>query len=173
MDWEMAALGAGFMLVQARALTSLTLLYGSTWLVGAAVIAGTMALSGAANALVAARPPARRWPAYVLALGAVLAMTAPLGSVLLGLPFGTRILAGTLLAVLPVLFSGVAFSSALAKSGNTARALGSNLVGCVFGGAAEAASLVWGIGSLGLLAALFYAAAWKAGAKGVDGNQRP
>jgi hypothetical protein len=164
LDWEMAFLGAGFMLVQVRALTSLTLVYGSTWTVNAGVMAGILALSGAANAFVAIQPVRRRWVPYVLALAAVMAMSVVPPGALLALGYSGRAAAGTLLAVLPVLFSGMAFSAALAGRPDTASALGSNLVGCVFGGALEAVSLVWGIGSLSAVAAMIYVLAWRSGA---------
>ncbi|MGZ5061610.1 MAG: hypothetical protein ACXWBL_02890 [Usitatibacter sp.] len=39
-DWQMFLLGAGFMLLETRAVTELSLLFGSTWVVNTSVFAG-------------------------------------------------------------------------------------------------------------------------------------
>ena len=46
---------------------------------------------------------------------------------------------------------------------DSARFLGSNLLGAVLGGFLEYASLVWGVRALALLALALYALAWLAG----------
>jgi membrane-bound acyltransferase YfiQ involved in biofilm formation len=85
--------------------------------------------------------------------------------VLSGLPFGARASVGTLLVVLPLFFAGIVFATSFAKRKNASLAFGSNLIGAVIGGAAEAASIAWGIRSLTLLALAFYVASWIAHAR--------
>ncbi len=76
------------------------------------------------------------------------------------LPFHWRALLGTLLVVLPLFFAGIVFARSFSQKKNTAAAFGSNLIGAVIGGAAEAASLAWGIRSLTIIALLFYLTSW-------------
>ena len=52
-------MGAGFLLIETRGVTALSLLFGSTWLVNAAVFAGILLLALVANEVVARRRRAR------------------------------------------------------------------------------------------------------------------
>jgi Flp pilus assembly pilin Flp len=57
-------------------------------------------------------------------------------------------------------FAGVIFSEALRRAKETAQPLASNLSGAVVGGMLEYGSILWGIKSLYLIAAVVYIGAW-------------
>ena len=75
---------------------------------------------------------------------------------LAALPVVARIGAIVMLVSLPMLASGVLFACSLARTGSADRALASNLVGAMFGGMAEYASMIVGLRLLLLLAVVFY-----------------
>ena len=152
-------LGVGFLLLETRAVTQLSLLFGSTWLVVAVVVTVFLCMALAANALVI-----RIKPNIHLCYGAIL-LTICLGmvlpySLLAGSPMVIRILAAALGAALPVFFSGMVFSSALKQSASPTAALALNLLGAVIGGVLENAVMIGGIPLVGGLALLSYAVAW-------------
>jgi hypothetical protein len=149
-------MGAGFLLLETRGVTALSLLFGSTWLVNAAVFAGILLLALVANEVVARRRRARVEPLFAALLAAVILVWAIPPSALTGLPLVTRGLTGGLVNGLPVGFAGVIVSMLLARSPNPTAALGSNLVGAVVGGCLEYLSMVAGLRALALLAFALY-----------------
>ncbi len=155
-DGQMAALGAGFLLIEVRGMAALALLFGSTWIVTAIVITMilVMALLGNGIASVWTRPPVRLL--YVLLWAAVLLNFAIPPSAFLEWGKLARCLAGGALVALPLCFSGVIFSVAFRDTVDKEGALGSNLLGAVAGGMSEYASMMTGIRALSLLALFYY-----------------
>ena len=152
-------LGAGFMLIEAKAITELALVFGSTWQVTSAVIAAVLIMAFLSNMVVSRLRPARSVPAYAL-LGLAIAagMLVPV-SVYAGLaPVAGKALAAAHLT-LPLLFAGFIFSTELRRSVDLSAALGSNLVGAMAGGLLEYNSLRFGFNALGAVALALYAAA--------------
>jgi hypothetical protein len=162
-DWNMAALGAGFLLVETKAIAELSLLFGSTWIVNVFVMAGVFVMVLAANAAVRAGAGKRLDGVYVLIGVSLLFWFLIPRASLNSLAYWPRAAVGTGLAVLPIAFAGVAFSSEFARRANPTRAFGFNLIGAVAGGALEALSLAIGIRGLSLLALACYAVAWGQG----------
>jgi len=160
LDLHFVALGAGFMLLETRGLCVVALHLGSTWGVNAAVFAGVLSMSLLATVAAAWRLAAGRTGlpglAYlVLGILLVLNFVIPAGT-LAALPVVVRIGAIVMLVSLPMLASGVLFACSLARTGGADRALASNLVGAMFGGMAEYASMIVGFRMLLLLAVVFY-----------------
>jgi len=152
-------LGVGFLLLETKAVTQLSLLFGSTWLVVAVVVTVFLFMALAANAFV------MRFTANLqLCYGSVLLLTI-LGTVvpysrLSGASMIVKVCAAALGAALPVFFSGAIFSSALNRSAMPSAALGVNLLGAVIGGVLENGVMIGGIALVGGLAFLAYAGAW-------------
>jgi len=163
---QMFLLGAGFMLVETKALAELALLFGSTWVVNTFVFAGIFIMVLLANRAAEAGWGRRTWLWYILLAGSLAAWFGVPRAALNGLEFWPRAAAGTALTVLPILFAGVVFSTAFARRERADEAFGANLAGAVAGGAAEALSLAFGIRFLTVLAAVFYGGAWLAARKG-------
>jgi hypothetical protein len=161
-DAQMFLLGAGFMLVETKALAELALLFGSTWVVNTFVFAGIFVMILLANRVAEAGWGRRAWAWNAMLAAALAAWFAVPREALNALDYWPRAVAGTALTVLPILFAGVIFSSAFAQRRRAEQAFGANLCGAVAGGAAEALSLAFGIRFLTLLAAVFYGGAWLA-----------
>jgi spermidine synthase len=149
-------LGAGFMLLETRAVTQFALLWGSTWSSASLAIASVLVMA-LASVLVAARAEIRsRW-----AIGAPLAALLALGYALpVGrVAFESRALESVVCAALvfsPVFFGGLLFSRSIRRSDALARDYGVNLLGAMTGGIAEYLALVTGYQFLLLLVAGCY-----------------
>ncbi len=156
-DWHSFFLGAGFMLIEVRAITQLSLLFGSTWIVNAVVISAILMMGLAGNLFVAARRPSSPIVAYVLLGLAIIGEQALPRDLAVGLPLAARSMAGAAPVALPMLFAGIIFATAFARSHDPARAIGWNLLGAVVGGGLEYLSMAVGLSALGMLALGAYA----------------
>jgi SAM-dependent methyltransferase len=148
-------LGAGFMLIETRSITELGLLYGSTWQVVSVTVIAVLVMAYLANLVILRKG----CPPPVVTYGLLLA------SLILGIAAGAwffggggdaELLVRTLIITLPLFFSGFAFSSELRRSGDVAGVLSSNLLGAVFGGFLEYASMRFGFHSLYVIGAVIY-----------------
>jgi spermidine synthase len=158
-SWEFFFLGAGFMLLQTRAIIQLALLWGSTWVVASLAIAAVLSMALVANFIVSRVEIRRPWLVGAVLL-ALLALNGwiPVGSV----AFDTLAAESVFFAVLmfsPILCAGLLFGSWIKRSTYLPRDFGTNLLGAMVGGVAEYLSLVTGFGLLLGLVALFYVSA--------------
>jgi hypothetical protein len=158
--WPLFFMGAAFLLIETRGVTSLSLLFGSTWVVNSAVFGGILVMVLVGNAAV------RRWnwtkpqPWFGALFAAVLVLYFfPIGW-LHTLPLLGRGIAGGLLVGLPVGFAGVIVPMLLARTPDPASALGANLLGAVLGGCLEYGSMYTGLRAMALLALILYLAAY-------------
>jgi SAM-dependent methyltransferase len=155
-DWTLFLMGAAFLLIETRGVTSLSLLFGSTWVVNAAVFTGVLLMALLANVIVARfRPASTLVPFVLLLLSVLLLWSVDLGA-LNRYPLVVRGLLGGTLNALPVAFAGVVVSTLLARSASMASALGANLLGAVLGGCLEYLSMYAGLRALVLLALALY-----------------
>ena len=151
-------MGAAFLLLETRGVTTLSLLYGSTWIVNAFVFSGILFTALMANLFVTRyrQVDPRIWFIPLLTSLAILWLV-PTGALN---EFGlvARGVIGGLLVGLPIGFAGVIVSSQLAAARDPAAALGSNLLGAVLGGCLEYASMALGLQALVGMAAVLYLA---------------
>ncbi len=149
-------LGAGFLLLETKAVVQSALLLGSTWMVNTFVILAILVLILLANLLVGRFRPNRLAPFF---LGLLLALSAgwavPL-RVLLGLDRLPQLLVAGVLLLSPVLFAGVIFATLFDRSSAPERDFGANIAGAMVGGLTEYLSLVFGFQALALVAGVFY-----------------
>src|ERR1039458_3005613 len=150
-------LGAGFLLLETKAVTQLSLLFGTTWIVNSVVIGAFLAMALVANAL------AGIFRVSVVAMYSILLMLLIADfwfpySAINGLSAGTKFEVGGGWAALPVFFSGIVFSSSLRRFGRPAEVLGVNLFGAVLGGLLENAVMIGGAPILKALALGMYTA---------------
>ena len=155
-DAPLFMMGAAFLLIETRSVTDLSLLFGSTWIVNAAVFAGVIAVVYVANAFVRRGLNANLNVVFALLSLALLLNYAVRPDRLLTLPYAVRSVLGPLLAALPVGFAGIIFSSIFKASPHPSASLGANLLGAVVGGCLEFLSTVTGLRALTLLALAFY-----------------
>jgi len=148
-------LGAGFLLLETRAVTQMSLLFGSTWIVNAVVISAFLLMALTSNAVAACLNVPRTLSYGLLLLFLVADFWFPY-SLVSGTSLGTRTVLGGGWIALPVFFSGLIFSGSLARVGHPAEVLGINLFGAMVGGILENAVMVGGTQILGALAISLY-----------------
>lgn len=150
-------LGAGFLLLETKGVTDLALLFGSTWIVNAVVIAVFLVMALVANALAIIRPLPQKLSFVVLFPALLLGLCVPY-SLLNGASLTVKVLGAGLLMGLPVFFSGLIFSGSFRTVARPSEALGINLFGAILGGVLENLVMIGGTAVLGVLAILLYAA---------------
>jgi SAM-dependent methyltransferase len=155
-DGRMFFLGAGFMLIETKAVVHMALLFGGTWSVNSVVFFAVLVMILLANLFVLWARPRHLWPFY---LGLVLALAAnvlvPLDA-FLGLPRAVQVVGSCVLVFAPILFAGVVFAVAFARTQEPDRAFGANIAGALLGGLAENTSMLLGFQYLVLVALGFY-----------------
>ena len=151
-------MGAGFMLIETKAITELGLMFGNTWQVIGIVILAVLVMAYLGN-LVVMKFGFHRTTAslllLLLSLGVGLAVAKAGG--MPATPLG-QLIAVVILTV-PMFFSGMAFSSLLASTGDIAGALSMNILGAMCGGLLEYNSMYFGFQFLYLIAMGVYAVA--------------
>jgi spermidine synthase len=148
-------LGAGFMLVETKGITELGLALGNTWQVIGLVIAGVLLMAYLANGVVAALAVRRPALPYLLlfaslALGLVLARSGGFAPTLGGK------LASIVVLTCPLFFSGIVFSTLIARTRSVSGAMALNLLGAMCGGLLEYNSMYFGLQFLYWLALALY-----------------
>jgi hypothetical protein len=155
-------LGAGFMLVETKAITELGLVFGNTWQVIAIAIASILIMAFLANGLVQLLRESRPYVPYVLLFASLAAgwWIARSG----GLPSTTVGRIGTaIILTCPLFFSGIVFSVLLSRQTHISSVMSMNLMGAMCGGILEYNSMYFGFHFLYLLALCLYAAALLSG----------
>ena len=159
-DLSLFLLGAGFLLLETKSVTQMSLLFGSTWVVNLLVFSSILAVLFAANAWVLRRDRNKR-PFNLKVLFALLAglLVAaawfPVAWLAL-LPPAMQWVAGALYVALPVGVAGLIFPALFSRAKDPQAAFGSNLLGAIVGGVLEYFTMILGINSLTLTAAALY-----------------
>lgn len=159
-DAPMFFMGAGFLLVETKSVTEMSLLFGSTWTVNLMVFSSILVMVLLANLLVSR---GRTLPLEVLfgcLLGALmLAYVVPVSDLLWLGRVGQWVLGGLMVA-LPILFAALIFSTLFRYTAEPSRALAWNLLGAIVGGVLEYSAMAVGIKGLYLIAGAIYVLAW-------------
>jgi spermidine synthase len=155
-------LGAGFMLIETKGITEMGLTFGNTWQVIGVVFAGILLMAFLGNCLVQLLNIKRPLLSYVLLLAALAAgWFAARSGGFASTPIG-RLETAALLS-LPMLFSGVVFSTLLSVERRRISGLmAMNLMGAVAGGLLEYNSMYFGFQALYLMAMVCYVLAFVA-----------
>ncbi|HEY9713505.1 MAG TPA: hypothetical protein V6C72_08535, partial [Chroococcales cyanobacterium] len=156
-------LGAGFLLMETRAMLSIAILFSSTWIVNSIVIALVLLMALFSTWFVMKTRFLTQTQAYVLLFVALVVMFAvPIGS-LVAYPIAVKLLVACLVLGAPFFCSGVVFARAFAQTRSPEIALGVNILGSILGGCIEYLSVVIGINGLTLLALGVYLLSMAAG----------
>ncbi len=152
-------LGAGFMLVETKGITELGLTFGNSWQVIGVIIVGLLVMAFLGNCIVQWLRIQRPTVPYVLlfaslGLGWLIARNGGLPSTPLGR------LETALVLTIPMLSSGIVFSTLLGSGGEIAGVMAVNLLGAMCGGLLEYNSMYLGFRALYLIAMGLYAAAF-------------
>ena len=159
-SWQCFLLGAGFMLLETKAVTQFALLWGSTWIVSSLAIGSVLTMALGANLVLTRRDIGRNaWGVggVLLVLLAASAML-PIGRI----AFSSRVTESVFYAALyfsPIFCAGLLFGSAIKRSPSVARDYGVNLLGAMTGGVAEYFSLMIGYRWLAAVIAVCYVGA--------------
>ena len=157
LNLQLFFLGAGFMLVETKAVVTMALLFGSTWVVNSVVFLAVLVMILLANLWTLRFKAARLWPYYAgLLLTLALNTVVPL-DFFLGMNRSIQVLGSCLLVFAPILFAGVIFAASFKRSNEPDRAFGINIAGAMVGGLAEYSSMLLGFQYVVLVAILFYA----------------
>ena len=151
-------LGAGFMLIETKAITELGLVFGNSWQVIGIVIIAILVMAFLANFAVQRYMIERSSITYLLllfslAIGWWIAHTGGLPSSWLG-RIGLAIVLTS-----PMFFSGILFSTLLRSRGAISGMMAMNLLGAMCGGLLEYNSMYFGFQFLYILAGGLYVAA--------------
>ena len=156
LDVRAFLLGAGFMLIETKAVVQMALLFGSTWTVNTSVFAAVLVMALAGNLFAGWVKPANLTPYYIglmIALGANI-LVSP--DSFLGMDPTTQILTSCSLVFAPILFAGVIFPVSFARAEQPDRFFGANVAGALAGGLMENLSLLLGFQLLLLVAVGLY-----------------
>ena len=155
-DGAMFFMGAGFMLVETKSVTEMSLLFGSTWTVNLLVFSSILVVVLLANLVVMRRSELPTIPLFGFLLGSLFVAYSVPASRLLVLGTVGQWVVGGLMVALPVFFAALIFSTLLGRRTDGTRALAYNLLGAIIGGVLEYSSMVIGIKGLYVLAAALY-----------------
>ncbi len=153
---QMFFLGAGFMLVETKAVVHMALLFGGTWIVNSVVIFAVLVMILIANLFVATVRPERMAFYYVALLASLVASALVPMDTFLGMDRTAQVVAASVLAFMPIFFAGVVFAVSFTKAAEPDRAFGANIAGAMFGGLAEYSSMLLGFQYLLFVAVALY-----------------
>jgi spermidine synthase len=152
-------LGVGFMLVETKGITEMGLTFGNTWQVIGVVFAGILIMAFLGNCLVQWLDIKRPQLSYLLLLAALaVGWLAARSGGFASTPLG-RLETAALLS-LPLLFSGIVFSTLIATRERISAIMAMNLLGAIVGGLLEYNSMYLGFQALYLIAMVCYALAF-------------
>ncbi len=158
-SWSFAFLGAGFMLVETKAITELSLAFSNTWYVVGIVIAAIMIMAFFANWVVSKLNLRNSVLPFILLLAALGTGYFVAQSGWLPTSNTDKILQIVILTM-PLFFSGMAFSILFARVNDVASAMSMNLLGAMLGGLLEYNAMYFGYKALYLIALGIYAIAF-------------
>ena len=159
-DWALFLMGAAFLLIETRGVTSMSLLFGSTWIVNASIFGGILVMVLLANLAVLRWTFTNPLPWFFGLFAATALLYFFPVEWLHTLPLVPRGILAGLLTGLPVGMAGLIVPILLARAARPAVALGANLLGAVLGGCLEYYSMFGGLRSTVLIALILYLGAF-------------
>ncbi len=160
-DWPLFCFGAGFLLIETRAVTEMNLLWSATWLTSAIVFASVLAVVLAATLLAAARPVRFEWGTLGVVFSLLLTWAVPTAW-LLRVDWGVKLFFSVAFVGLPAFFASLCFVALFRERPNSSLAFGWNLLGSVLGGLLELLAMALGFKALHLVALAAYLVAFLA-----------
>ena len=148
-------LGAGFMLVETKAIAELALCFGNTWQVVALTISAILVMAFLANIYVSTFGKKSVNMCLIFVVASLLLAYFSKGIIIEKAGESTPLVL-TIILTLPIFFAGLSFSSILSEEKQFSKLMGANLIGAMVGGLLEYNAMYFGYNSLNLLAALFY-----------------
>jgi hypothetical protein len=154
---QMFFLGAGFMLVETKAVVTMALLFGSTWVVNSIVFFAVLVMILIANLWTMRLRTSRLGIFYAGLFVTLLLNTLVSLDFFLGMNRTLQVLGACLLVFAPILFAGLIFAALFKRTNEPDRSFGFNIAGAMIGGLAEYSSMLLGFRYLIIVAIAFYA----------------
>lgn len=149
-------LGAAFLLLQTRGITSMSLLFGSTWIVNSAMFTSILFLLWISTLAVKKYNFRNPYPWFAgLFLSLIFLWLFDISSLNKVNELWRGVLGG-LVNGLPIAFAGIVFPIVFSSRKNSSSSLGSNLLGAVLGGCMEYTSMYIGLSNIVGIAIVFY-----------------
>lgn len=156
-DLHFFFLGAGFLLLETKSITTISLYFGTTWFVSMVVILGVLIMVLLAN-LIALRLRQFSVILYAPLLLSVAFLYFLPTQTVLAWSFLARLIYSLIVVPLPIFFAGLIFSTTFWESRDPSFSFGSNLLGAMVGGFVEYLGMITGMKALLLVVLLFYLA---------------
>ena len=158
--FDLACMGAAFLLLETKNVVQFALLFGTTWFVNSLVFGGVLLSVWAAveTARHVKLPPP--WVLYVLLVVALAVAWSVPGDSLLTLSPVPRFFAAVAIAFAPIYLANLVFSQRFAAVSSSTVAFAANLLGAIVGGMLEYLSMVTGYRALLIVVAALYALAF-------------
>jgi hypothetical protein len=150
-------LGAGFMLLETKAITELGLHLGNTFFVISVVIAAIMFMAFLANLLIQLTKMQSMLVPYLLLIASLIVSWQFAG---VSLPGIAAPVSATIILTFPVVFSGMVFSLLIKRTNNIGAAMGMNIFGAMCGGLIEYCAMFTGYRMLYVAAIAIYGLAF-------------
>lgn len=144
-------LGVGFLLLETKSITTLSLVFGSTWIVNSFVFASILLMVLLANTVIS-RFSIPVGFLYIGVVATILMNYVIPVSVFLAMPLWSGYIAASLMVALPIFFASMAFSTHFKSVSDIRIMYGLNLMGAVCGGFLEYTAMLTGMNALYLLA---------------------
>ncbi|MCC6355429.1 MAG: hypothetical protein IT577_16180 [Verrucomicrobiae bacterium] len=157
-NWHLFFMGAAFLLIETKAVTTLALVLGSTWLTNSIVLGSILLVILAANFLTLRFRVVGFAALYALLIAGLILNFAFPFDWLNRFDMGVRMVAGGGIISVPIFFAALIFARAFAAVPSPSMALASNLFGSVLGGVLEYMDMLVGLRGLNLIAIGLYAA---------------
>jgi len=149
-------MGAAFFLVETKAVTTLALIFGSTWMVNTVVLSSVLIMILIAN-LLAGLLLFLSFSGLYIGLFAMLILNYFFNFNLLNaFDWNIRMLTGGMIIALPLFFAALIFAKAFAVIESPSMALASNLFGGLIGGMLEYVDMLTGLAFLNIIAMILY-----------------
>ena len=155
LDGEMFLFGLAFLLLETKSVTTMSLLWGATWLTSAVVFGAILAMVLAATLLTQLRPLPWALCMGGLIVSLVAAYFVPVHALLRMSEF-VRLLLSIAFVGTPIFFAAACFALLFRDRPEANTAFGWNLLGAVAGGLTEFVSMITGIRALYLLVLAAY-----------------
>jgi hypothetical protein len=158
-DLHFFYLGAGFLLLETKSITTISLYFGATWFVSMIVILGVLVMVLLAN-LVATRMSRFSAALYLPLASAIAFLYIFPTHYVLSWSFPIRLLFSLVVIPLPIFFAGLIFSLTFRDVRDPGFSFGSNLLGAMVGGFVEYLGMITGTQALLLIVLVFYLASF-------------
>ncbi|MEO8329272.1 MAG: spermidine synthase, partial [Candidatus Nanopelagicales bacterium] len=157
---DLFMMGAAFLLLETKNITTFALLFGTTWLVNAIVFGGILLIVLAAVEVTRRfRTPSLPW--LYLALAITLGVGFSVSNQwLLSLDVALRLPVSVIVAFAPIFVANLAFAKRFADAADSVTAFGANILGAMVGGCMEYLAVATGYRNLLIVVGLLYLAAF-------------